>query len=180
MKTKAKIKQLVTALSLVIGLSVMGQENFPKGTNVDYTNAIGFRFGGTSGVTFKHQFGGGNAFEGIISAWPYQLGLTGLYEKHFSAGAPGLNCYFGAGAHANFGGPSRVVYYRYYDDRRYRYAYTYHDGYAFGLDAIGGIEYKFRPIPFAISADIKPTMEMNDYGNVYMYFDPSIGLKFAF
>lgn len=180
MKTTAKIKQLITALSLVIGLNVMGQETFRTGDDGAYRNAIGFRFGGTSGVTIKHQFGGGNAFEGIISAWPYQLGLTGLYEKHLPTGAQGLKCYFGGGAHMNFGGPSRVVYYRYYDDRRVRYSYVYHNGYAFGLDAIGGLEYKFKPIPFAISADIKPTIEFNDYGNVYMYFDPSLGLKFAF
>lgn len=181
MKTTAKLKTITTLLALFLSVGLKAQDGNRGIGSYDYKNAIGFRFGGTSGLTIKHQFGGGNAFEGIISAWPYQLGLTGLYEKHLPSGARGLNFYFGAGGHLNFGGPSRVVYYRYYDDRGVRYAYAYRNGgYAFGIDGIGGLEYKIKPIPLAISADLKPTIEMNDYGSVYMFLDPSIGVKLAF
>ena len=151
-------------------------------TGYDYKNAVGIRMGGTSGLTYKHRFNNGNAFEAIVSSWPYTVGLTGLFEKYKATDVAGLNCYFGGGAHANIGGPyvyRRAYYYDYYDGRRYSYMYV-SDGRAIGIDGILGLEYKFRPIPLAISADIKPFTEVNNYGNFYIAIDPSIGLKLTF
>src|SRR5438105_2680843 len=63
----------------------------------NYRNAIGIRMGGSSGLTIKHKFLSGNAFEGIVGFWPNALGLTGLYEMYVPTGATGLNWYFGGG-----------------------------------------------------------------------------------
>ena len=146
----------------------------------DYRNAIGLRFGETSGFTYKHRFNGGHAFEGILSAYPYTLGLTALYEKHFATKAQGLYWYVGGGGHVNFGGPATRVYYYNSSDGHY-YRYTYRSGaYAIGADMIGGVEYKFNKVPIAISSDLKPFIEWNDYGNTYITIDPSIGVKFTF
>lgn len=171
---------MVILLSILFSLSLTAQEE-PKPSigKSDYKNAIGIRIGETSGFTYKHFFNNGNAFEGIVSAWPYTVGLTGLYEKHLQAGAPGLLWYYGAGGHINLGGPTSRVYYGYNGDRRYTYVYRT-GGFGLGVDGIIGIEYKFRPIPLGLSADLKPFIEVNDYSNVYMSLDPSIGVKFTF
>lgn len=172
-------------LATMFSINLAAQENTgtpgnKSFTGYDYKNAVGIRMGVTSGLTYKHKFNNGTAFEGIVNAWPYTLGLTGLFEKYKSTDVQGLNCYFGAGAHVNVGGPYRRVYYdRYYDGRRYTYMYV-SDGRAVGIDGILGLEYKFRPIPLAISADIKPFTEVNNYGNFYIALDPSIGLKLTF
>lgn len=180
MKTESNIRKMVILLSTVFSLSLTAQEApKPSINSYDYKNAIGIRVGETSGFTYKHMFSKGNAFEGIVSAYPYVLGFTALYEKHLQTGAPGLMWYFGAGGHGNIGGPSTRVYYGYNGDRRYTYIYRT-GAFAAGVDGIIGVEYKIKPIPLSLSADLKPFTEFNDYGNIYMSIDPSIGVKFTF
>lgn len=178
MKTERKIPGIIILLSLLFSLRLTAQTSEPSINRYDYKNAIGVRIGETSGFTYKHHFNNGNAFEGIISAWPYAVGLTGLYEKHIQTGAPGLLFYVGGGGHVNFGGPEKR-YYRYYGDTRYAYSYR-SGGFAAGLDGIIGLEYKIKPIPLGLSFDIKPYTEVNDFGNVFMAIDPSLGVKFTF
>src|ERR1700741_814315 len=138
MKTGIFIRKMVTILGVTLSFGLTAQDG-PSINRYDYKNAIGLRVGETSGFTYKHMFNNGNAFEGIISAWPYTIGLTGLYEKHLQTGAPGLLWYFGVGGHANFGGPTERAYY-YRGDRRYTYVYR-SGGYAVGADGIIGLEY---------------------------------------
>ncbi|MBS3913859.1 MAG: hypothetical protein KG003_05130 [Bacteroidetes bacterium] len=140
----------------------------------DYNNAIGLRAGLTSGLTIKHFMGNSRAIEGIIGIWPYSTSITGLYEVYKGAGAAGLNWYYGGGAHASFY-TGRIYYNRYYD--RYYRAY---DDHAFGLDLILGLEYKIPEIPFALSLDIKPFLEIHRGGGTYTALDPGLGLKIAF
>ena len=180
MKTTEKIRSVLLILVLGLGLHLAAQTPAPIPGSSTYKNAIGLRVGGTSGLTYKHIFPGGSAFEGILSTWPYSVGITGLYEKYNATNTEGLNFYYGGGGHINVGSPySQVYYYRYYNNRRYDYVYTYGGGSA-GIDGILGIEYKFKPIPFAISGDIKPFAELSSNGQVYMAIDPSIGVKIAF
>ncbi len=124
MKTLNQIKNTVAAFVLTISINATAQQT-PKAINGsnDYKNAIGLRFGETSGITFKHMFGNATAFEGIVSIWPYNLGLTGLFEKNSGTGVNNLNFYYGAGAHINFGNSRYRVYY--WDrDREYTYVYS--------------------------------------------------------
>lgn len=179
MKTNTNIKKMVVLLSTIFSLTATAQEAVKPSLGSDYKNAIGIRVGETSGFTYKHMFHQGHAFEGIISAFPYTVGATALYEKHFNTGLEGLRWYVGGGGHMNIGGPTTRVYYGYNGDVRYRYVYR-SGAFAFGADAIGGVEYKFKKIPLALSSDLKPFVEWNDYGNVYYSIDPSIGVKFTF
>jgi len=149
-----------------------------------YRNAIGLRAGGTSGLTFKHFFSSGHAFEGIIGVWPNAFSITGLYERHVSSQTvSGFQWYYGAGAH--FAHYARRVYYYTYNGRgpeRYPYRYRYIDeGFAIGIDGILGMEYKIPPIPFAISFDLKPYFEIHQAsGYAFIALDPGLGLKFTF
>ena len=85
--------------------------------------------------------------------------------------------YYGLGGHfANEAGRTYLLYDR-ERNRVYRYSSR---GYGIGIDGVLGMEYKIPPIPFAISLDIKPFMEFNSDGNVYLKLDPGLGLKFTF
>ncbi len=142
-----------------------------------YTTAIGLRAGGTSGVTFKRFINQPTAIEVIAGVWPYGFSGTVLLERHANAGLEGLSWYYGGGGHATV--RSGRVYYR-YDHPRYKYYYATESRLGLGIDGIVGLEYKIKPIPFAISLDLKPFVEVNTGGYVYLGMDPGLGIKVAF
>lgn len=154
--------------------AVKAQNGLAINTN-SYQNAIGLRAGPTSGLTFKH-FMGSNAVEGILGFWHSGFSLTGLYEIHANAGLPGLKWYYGGGGHVAVQ-PSSYYYKQYRNDYYYRYR---DQGVALGIDGIVGLEYKIKPIPFAISLDIKPLIEINNHGDVFTGLDPGLGIKLTF
>jgi hypothetical protein len=154
------------------------QENRTTGSS-DYENAIGIRFGGTSGVAFKHKFTSNNAMELILGTYPHTFGITGLYERNFSTTVEGFNLYLGGGAHiARSYYKTRVYYYSERDDRYYYYRAEY--GPIIGIDAIGGMEYKFQGAPVALSLDVKPYAEFYRGYGPYFSLDPGLGVKFTF
>lgn len=169
-----KTKHLLMWLWVALALPFMA--NAQSINSSTYRTAIGLRAGGTSGLTVKHFMGSGAALEGIVGLWSNAFSITGLYEKHASSGAIGLNWYYGGGGHiaaANrYHGPSRYYYRDYYSD----------GGFGIGIDGVVGLEYKINPIPFAISFDLKPFIEINTYGGGGAFFalDPGLGLKFTF
>ena len=144
----------------------------------DYKNAIGIRAGGTSGITYKHFFENYNAFEVILGIWPNAFGFTGLYEKHAPTGLSGLKFYYGGGGHII---GETVNYYnnRDYYGEGYRYRHD-RNGFGAGIDGILGIDYKIPVIPFSISLDLKPLIEINNAGNIFTAIDPGLGIKVAF
>ena len=178
MRTLNQTYQLAILLNIILCLKIEAQDMARFGTGYDYNNTIGLRIGETSGISYKHFFNNGNAFEGIVSAWPYTFGATGLYEKHLPTLVPGLKWYFGGGGHFNSGGHRRT-YYRYYGDYNRAYAYQSND-FATGVDGIIGVEYKFKEIPLALSTDLKPYTEINNSGILNMALDPGIGVKFTY
>lgn len=142
----------------------------------EYKNGIGIRAGGTSGITFKHFFSSYSAVEGILGLWPNAFGITALYERHAPTGAAGLKFYYGGGGHIT-GETNHYYYRRHRDEYVYRYG---HNGLGIGIDGILGIEYKIPVIPFAISFDLKPFIEVSNYGSVFTAIDPGLGIKVAF
>lgn len=144
-----------------------------------YKTAIGLRGGGTSGATLKHFTSQRTAVEGILGIWYNAFSVTGLIERYVPAGIssiPGLQWYYGGGGHIAF--ETGRTYYVYEGTR---YAYRYSEGeVGFGLDGILGIEYKIPPIPFAISLDMKPFVEINTFGSAFISLDPGVGIKFTF
>lgn len=173
--------RIVVALLLVVVLTLPlvgysqttdgGDEGLSFNTP-NYKTALGLRVGGTSGLTFKHFFGGSTAFEGIVGVWPNALGFTGLIEKHVPAfDVDGLNWYYGGGGHI-VAGTERV----YYEGRRYDRG----DELGLGVDGMLGIEYKIPPIPFAVSLDLKPFIEVQTDGDAFLALDPGLGVKVAF
>lgn len=99
--------------------------------------------GGFTGKFFlDHNF----AFEGQLNGAGLYDGnsvtVVGLMEYHIDLPAPGWRIFFGAGIHFGV-----WDHYYYYDDRG-----------IFGIDAVGGVEYRFSHIPLGLSADFKPAV----------------------
>lgn len=175
---KAAISLMAVFITVVYSNKIAAQEIKPSVTS-NYSNAFGIRLGGTTGITFKHSLNSNNSIEFILGAFPYSFGLTGLYERNYQTKIDGLSLYYGVGGHI-----SRVYtttwYYYNTDNNRYAYFRTYGYGAVWGIDFIGGAEYKFHEIPLAISFDLKPFMEFYSRYGPYINLDPGVGLKLTF
>lgn len=161
-------KYLISLLTFIIITGALAGQSLTG----EYRAAIGIRAGETSGLTFKFNTGSSSKVELIAGFWSDWLSLTALYEKHVSAfNVNGMKWLYGGGGHVSFSTNE------YYHGGR---VYSRGDDYALGVDGIVGLEYKIPPIPFAISVDVKPLIEIYRNGDVYLGFDPGIGVKFTF
>jgi len=124
----------------------------------DYQTGIGFRGGLSNGLTVKHFIKSDVALEGLLTARWQGFNITGLYEWHAPAfSAPGLYWYYGAGAHLGFWeGYSKHPWFK--DDKNYS---------VLGIDGIIGIEYNIGEIPFNISLDWKPALNIIGHTNFW-------------
>jgi hypothetical protein len=175
-----KTIEIITASLLMLGLLAIpaklqaqdiDDEVFSK-ADPTYSTAVGIRVGETSGLTIKQFTGQRTALEGIIGVWPDALGFTLLVERYVNAfDVSGLNWYYGAGGHVAFETDRE-----YYEGRRYYRG----DDIGLGVDGMLGIEYKIPPIPFAVSLDMKPFVEVNTDGRAFIAIDPGLGVKVAF
>jgi hypothetical protein len=122
----------------------------------NYKTGIGIRGGGyENGISIKHFINSNTAIEGIIGFRPGVFIVTGLYEKHAVAfSEPSVNWFYGAGAH--IGGINGGRYYKRYSNDYY-YA---NNEILLGADGILGLEWKIPEIPFALSADLHPRLEL--------------------
>lgn len=151
-------------ISLIIAFTLMVSLNAQ-----DYKTALGLRAGYPYGLTLKHFLGENNAIEGILaSKWRGFL-ITGLYEfERWTGEYPGLNWYWGVGAHL---GAWNEGYNRYLDD-------TY-SGVVIGVDGILGLEYTFDEIPLNLSLDILPAIDL--VGNTgWGGFNGALSVRYVF
>jgi len=136
---------LLLAFIAIISLSVSGQ---------DYKTSVGLRAGLPYGLTAKHFLSKTNALEGILASSWGGFVITGLYEnEHWTGQYPGLNWFWGAGAHIGF----------WDGDRNPNFDDTYGGNAVLGLDAILGLEYTFDEIPLNLSIDLLPTFNIIGY-----------------
>jgi hypothetical protein len=118
------------------------------GYGQDYKTALGLRAGLPYGVTVRHFINKENALEGILASRWTGLVITGLYENESWLGNyPGLNWYWGVGAHAGF-----------WDAGTNPNVNT--TGAVIGVDAILGIEYTFDEFPINLSLDLLPSLNL--------------------
>ena len=122
----------------------------------DYNTGVGLRGGFTSGLTVKHFLSSNTAVEGILSTRWRGFDITGLYEIHNQAfNVPGLNWYYGFGGHIGFWNGKHVSW---GSDNSYT---------VIGIDGILGLEYSFTEIPFNISIDWKPMLNVIGYSGFW-------------
>ncbi len=133
---------ILAALLLTLSSSVFAQ----------YKNAVGLRFNGGYGITFKHNKSSKTALEGILSGYGHGINAALLYEIHNAdKKTPGFRWYYGAGGHIGI--------WRDYHGRAWWYDET-RSGVALGADGILGIEYTFSEIPLNLSLDWKPAINI--------------------
>lgn len=114
----------------------------------DYKTGFGIRGGLSNGLTIKHFISSESALEGLLTARWNGFLVTGLYERHAQAfGITGLYWYYGFGAHIG------TWNHNYRKDRYDNYS-------VIGVDGIIGIEYNITEIPFNISLDYKPGLNL--------------------
>jgi len=136
-----KKTMIVGFLLIVMGISANGQ---------DYRTALGLRAGFPYGVTVKHFLNETNAIEGILASSWGGFVITGLYEnEHWTGQYPGLNWYWGFGAHIGF-----------WDSEYNKYIDDPDVGSVLGADFILGLEYTFDEIPLNLSLDILPSVNL--------------------
>jgi hypothetical protein len=173
-------------LSAIVGISfVMAPSiNIAQDLSIDspnYRTAIGLRGGDLGGLTIKHFRSTDRAVEAILGLGyrdPRILSLTLLLEKHVPAFyVNGMRWYYGGGGHVAVVA-SHTGHYR-FPWGRHRFEYE-RGAVGLGVDGIVGLEYKIPPIPFAISFDLKPYIELYSAGGVFWSLDPAFGIKLTF
>lgn len=158
---KTSLKVLVVTLMLgVVSTGASAQ---------DYNTAIGLRGGWHYGLTVKHFLSGSDAIEGLlVTAWR-GFEVTGLYERHANAfGVNRLNWYYGAGGHIGSfqSGP-------WFDDDKNEAHMV------IGIDGILGLEYNIGDIPFNISLDWKPELNLVGYSG-FWGGDGALSVRYTF
>lgn len=154
---------------------ILGQSS----TNArEYENSIGLRGGFTYGINFRHfQKDNMRAIEAILGFWPDALGFTLLVEKFKATEVNGLLLYLGFGAHFTEG--NNRNYYTSVGGRKVLQKYLGSDR-SFGLDGLGGVEFKIPKIPFILNAEIKPFLDIDSNGCSFLYIDPAVGIRVYF
>ena len=162
-------KLIIIQVIFLIGI-IPGRSQSVESNTFDY--ALGIRAGETSGITFKHNKNDVKAFEGIAGIWGNGISFTGLFEKYAPAfDIVSMRWYYGLGGHCAFRTNSYYAYGR---------QYARGDDLGLGVDGVVGLEYKIPPIPFAVSLDVKPFIEVNTGGNIFLELDPGLGIKYTF
>jgi|SRR5690554_2932491 len=135
----------------------------------DYNTGIGIRTGTSNGLTIKHFTGSTSVLEGIFATRWGGYNFTGLFQKYDQAfRVPRLNWFYGFGGHI---GSYRGDEHRRYDDEEQHLL--------FGIDGIIGMEYNFTDIPFNISLDWKPSIDLS--GGFYPWGDEvAFSLRYIF
>lgn len=155
-----------------------------KLTAQDYNTSLGLRIGPYYGVTFKHFVQENRAIEAILVTRRRGVGLTGLYEIHTPAFATKrLQAYGGIGGHVNI--------FNRYDSGFWGWDRAYPGNgnggigvggdnvMTIGLDMILGLEYTLTDLPFNLSVDWKPAINIiGNYGLSANQF--AISFRFIF
>jgi hypothetical protein len=126
----------------------------------DYKTSLGLRVGYPYGFTIKHFMSEKTAVEGILAGSYGGFVATVLFEnEHWTGKYPGLNWYWGLGAHAGF-----------WDAAANKYVDPSYSGAVIGIDGVIGLEYTFDEIPLNLSLDVLPTVNLlgdAGWGGIY-------------
>jgi hypothetical protein len=140
---------IALVLSLVAAVSVHAQ---------DYKMGLGIRLSSNApivnhSISFKYFFGRKTAVETLLSVTdPIALGV--LIEQHQPLKTAGFTYFYGGGAFLGFDSPA-----------------------PFGLQGVLGLDYKFQTLPFNLSLDWKPEINL---GPDFSFEPAALGISARF
>jgi hypothetical protein len=141
----------------------------------DYKTSLGLRAGlpfGLSGVTIKHFLNKFNAVEGIATFNYNGIVATGLFQNERWTGFyPGINWYWGAGAHVGIWGAG--------ENRYLGSSSLYKGGTMAGIDGILGVEFTLDEIPLNLSFDFLPTVNLLGYQG-WNLINGAVSIRYVF
>ncbi len=125
----------------------------------DYKTLIGYKDGNGSGIMIKRLLPNESAFstQAIIKDGGFSIGgFRTFHEVAFPQKSSKFFFYYGYGTHFR--------YYRYYKSRNLYTPFSpaiKHKGnyFAFGLDGVVGLEYRFLKYPFVLASEYNPNFE---------------------
>ena len=140
----------------VVAIFMVGFATAPVLSQRDYETGIGLRAGVSYGLTVKHFMRDDRAWEGILTTRWQGFLLTGLYELHQDAfHTANFNFFYGPGIHFGEWSGNIPHHHQWFDDEN--------NHIAIGIDGIIGLEYTFDEIPFSISLDWKPSLNLAEH-----------------
>ncbi|MEO7524296.1 MAG: hypothetical protein ABIT58_09390 [Ferruginibacter sp.] len=130
---------------VIVMIAGIGNVSAQKNNSHDYKNAVGIKFY-PAALTAKHFFNRTVSAEAITYIYDNaSLRFTGLLEFNFPiANVEGLKWFAGPGVHVSF--------------LRYKTQATTF----VGIDAILGLDYKFKGVPINLSVDWQPSFEFGE------------------
>jgi hypothetical protein len=150
------MKKIILTLATFMAAFCTGNEANAQNGNVSLgmratPDGGGFtaKFYASKAVAIETQLNAGGIFGGDGESF----NLVGLAEYHIFMPDPSWQIYLGGGLHGGVWNRDGV--------RRWDGDSFYWDNDTdpiFGIDAIGGVEYKFKRIPLSLSADMKPAI----------------------
>lgn len=156
------IKMLVVAVVLLTTSQIASAQKNQGPGNPKYKTAIGVKYAPFA-VTFKVFSSKRNSAFEFLADFDNGFRLTGLKEWHGNLNGPGnLKWYLGFGAHSG-----------YYDNDG-------EEGVMGGLDAVGGLDYKFKYLPLNISLDWQPAYEFITPGTEFQAGRGGLAVRLAF
>lgn len=143
----------------------------------EYKTAIGGRVGNPFAFSIKHFITRAGALEGYAGFSDGRYGrnfnpiIGGMYQHHFPIGdIAGFKWYVGGGA--------LIQFFSYKNSNN-----TIYDDYTktgFGLNGVGGVDYKFKNIPLNVSADWMPTVFLTDVPDNFYPGYGSLAARYTF
>lgn len=131
---------------IIVGLILFGFVFTLHAQN--FNTGIGLRGGTANGLTIKHYVSSSTAIEAIVATRWRGVLITGLVEIDNEFNTPGLNWFYGVGAHIGF-----------WDNTSW-WVENETTSPVIGADAILGIEYTFEDIPISLTLDWKPAINL--------------------
>ncbi len=143
----------------IILLLVLTITYYSNSSAQDYKTSIGYKDGIGPGVMIKRLLPNESAFsaQAIIKDGGFSIGgFRTFHEVAFPKKSSKFFFYYGYGTHFR--------YYRYYKSRNLFTPFSptiKHKGnyFAFGLDGVVGLEYRFLKYPFVLASDFNPNFE---------------------
>ena len=150
---------------LIIFISVFVYRSFAQEniSSHEYKTSLGVKFY-PGAITVKHFLNEKSALEGLGYFYKKGVRITALYEIYKDIpNVTALKWYFGPGVHVSF------------------YSAKYGGGTAAGIDAVLGLDYKFKVAPINISLDWQPAIEVeNGFTNNFTAAWGGLAVRYVF